>query len=69
MLLYSKSAQQLHNIELVLHVASPDNFGLHFVFIILKLGNKFCLPLYLSALVSLQFSLVTNWYILRLICR
>jgi len=67
--LYNKLAQQLHYIQLVLQVACPDNFGLYLIFVILKLGNKFCLLLCLSALVTLYFSLATIWYKLRLICR
>jgi hypothetical protein len=59
--LYNKLAQQLHYIHLVLQVACPDNFGFHLIFVILKLGNKFSLPLYLSLLVSHHFSLATNW--------
>jgi len=47
--LYNKLAQQLYYIQLVLQVACPDSFGLHLIFVILKLGNKFSLPLYLSA--------------------
>jgi hypothetical protein len=67
--LYNKLAKQLHYIQLVLHVARPDSFGLHFIFVISKLGNKFCLPVCLPALVSLQFSLATNCYKLRVICK
>jgi len=67
--LYNKLPQQLHYIQLVLQVTCPDNFGLHLIFVILKLGNKYCRPLYLSALVIRYFSLATIWCKLRLIYR